>query len=49
VPWERATIAVFLFRVSYYLLPLVTSLFLFHGVIRQATRNMAVRPETPVI
>jgi len=37
VPLEPAVVAVLLFRVSYFLLPMVMSLFLFHGLIRQAT------------
>jgi len=36
VPLEPAVVAVLLFRVSYFLLPMVVSLFLFHGLVRQA-------------
>jgi uncharacterized protein (TIRG00374 family) len=38
VPLERAAVAVLIYRVAYYVVPLLTSLFLFPGVIRQATR-----------
>jgi glycosyltransferase 2 family protein len=37
VPLEPAVVAVLLFRISYFLLPMVVSLFLFHGLVRQAT------------
>jgi uncharacterized protein (TIRG00374 family) len=47
IPWEPATIAVLIFRVTYYLLPLLTSLFLFHGVMRQATRVAESASATP--
>ncbi|HZP43485.1 MAG TPA: flippase-like domain-containing protein [Candidatus Binatia bacterium] len=47
VPLEHATLAVLIFRVAYYVLPLLTSLFLFHGLMRQATRSMA--SPTPAI
>src|SRR5579885_295684 len=36
VPLERAVVAVLIFRVAYYVLPLVVSIFLFHGLMRQA-------------
>jgi glycosyltransferase 2 family protein len=38
VPIERAAVAVLIYRVAYYVVPMLTSLFLFPGVIRQATR-----------
>jgi uncharacterized protein (TIRG00374 family) len=39
VPLERAVVAVLIFRVAYYVLPLLVSLFLFHGLMRQAMRG----------
>jgi glycosyltransferase 2 family protein len=48
VPLERAAVAVLIYRCAYYVLPLLTSLFLFPGVMRQAThvigRHPAARP-----
>lgn len=41
VPLEHATLAVLIFRLAYYVLPLLTSFFLFHGLVRQATRGVA--------
>jgi uncharacterized protein (TIRG00374 family) len=41
VPLERALLAILIFRVAYYVLPLLISLFLFHGLMRQVTRGMA--------
>jgi hypothetical protein len=40
VPLEPAVVAVLIFRVAYYVLPLLLSLFLFHGVMRQAARGL---------
>jgi glycosyltransferase 2 family protein len=37
VPFETAVVAVLLFRVSYYLLPLLISLFFLHGMFVQGT------------
>jgi uncharacterized protein (TIRG00374 family) len=52
VPLETAVVAVLIFRVAYYLLPLLTSLFLFHGVMVQVAHGMAgaARPrfDTPL-
>jgi uncharacterized protein (TIRG00374 family) len=39
VPLERAFVAVLIFRVVYYLLPLCLSLFFFHGVMVQAAHT----------
>jgi hypothetical protein len=39
VPLERAVVAVLIFRVAYYVLPLLISVFLFHGLLRQAMRR----------
>jgi hypothetical protein len=41
VPLESAVVAVLIFRIAYYVFPLLVSLFLFHGVLRQATRATA--------
>jgi hypothetical protein len=41
VPLEPAVVAVLLFRVSYFLLPMVVSFFLFHGLVRQAALTAA--------
>ena len=41
VPLESAVVAVLIFRIAYYVFPLLVSLFLFHGVLRQATRAAA--------
>jgi uncharacterized protein (TIRG00374 family) len=38
VPFEKAIVAILIFRVSYHLIPLVVSVFLFHGVFRAARR-----------
>jgi uncharacterized protein (TIRG00374 family) len=42
VPLEKALISVLIFRLSYHLIPLVVSVFLFHGVFRAAQRSLAV-------
>jgi glycosyltransferase 2 family protein len=42
VPLETAVVAVLIFRVAYYVLPLVISLFFFHGMFLQGTH---LRPE----
>ena len=44
VPLEPAIVAVLIFRVAYYVVPLVVSLVLFHGVMFQAARGMAKSP-----
>jgi uncharacterized protein (TIRG00374 family) len=44
VPYETALVAVLIFRVAYYVFPLVLSLFLFHGVMLQAAHGVASRP-----
>jgi uncharacterized protein (TIRG00374 family) len=53
VPLEPAVLAVLIFRVAYYVLPLLMSLFFFHGVMLQAahgvaTRSAAARFDTPL-
>ena len=40
VPLEPAVVAVLIFRVAYYVLPLLISLFFFHGVMLQAAHNV---------
>ena len=50
VPFETAVVAVLLFRVAYYLLPLLISLFFLHGMFVQGTNvsaEMAQRPPAP--
>ena len=42
VPLEKALVSVLIFRLSYHLIPLVISVFLFHGVFRAAQRSLAV-------
>ena len=37
VPFETAVVAVLIFRVAYYLLPLLASLFFLHGMFVQGT------------
>jgi hypothetical protein len=37
VPFETAVVAILLFRVVYYLLPLLISLFFLHGMFVQGT------------
>ena len=51
VPLERAVVAVLIFRVAYYVLPLLLSLFFFHGLMLQAAHTVAApgRSETPQI
>ena len=41
VPIETSVVAVLIFRLTYQVVPLVVSLFLFHGVVRQALRQVA--------
>lgn len=41
VPLEPAVLAILIFRLAYHLIPLVLSLFLFHGVFGQAMRGPA--------
>lgn len=41
VPLEASVLAVLIFRLTYQVIPLVVSLFLFHGVVRQAIRQVA--------
>jgi len=53
VPLEPAVLAVLIFRVAYYILPLLMSLFFFHGVMLQAAhdvagRSRAARFDTPL-
>jgi len=40
VPMEPAVVAVLIFRLTYQVIPLVVSLFLFHGLVRQAIRQL---------
>jgi len=40
VPLEPTVVAVLIFRVAYYLLPLLISLFVFHGVMLQAAHSV---------
>ena len=47
VPFETAVVAVLLFRVAYYLLPLLISLFFLHGMFVQGTSVGAEAPEPP--
>jgi hypothetical protein len=51
VPLEPAVVAVLIYRIAYYVLPLLLSLFFFHGLMLQAARNMTAptRSETPQI
>jgi uncharacterized membrane protein YbhN (UPF0104 family) len=37
VPFETAVVAVLLFRVAYYLVPLLISVFFLHGMFTQGT------------
>jgi glycosyltransferase 2 family protein len=52
VPWETAFLAVVIFRVAYYVLPLLVSLFFFHAVMRQAAqiamRSGPTQFDTPI-
>jgi uncharacterized protein (TIRG00374 family) len=52
VPPEPAVVAVLIFRVAYYILPLLISLFVFHGVMLQAVHGVAdsgrTRFDTPL-
>jgi len=41
VKMETSVLAVLIFRLTYQVVPLVVSLFLFHGVVRQAIRQVA--------
>jgi uncharacterized protein (TIRG00374 family) len=43
VPFENAVLAVLIFRVAYYVLPLLLSFFLFHGLMLQAAHGVATR------
>jgi uncharacterized protein (TIRG00374 family) len=52
VPFEVAVIVAIVFRLAYYILPLLVSVFFFHGMMTQAThptsaRTQPVRPERP--
>jgi hypothetical protein len=46
VPLEPAVVAVLIFRVSYYLLPLLISVFVFHGVMLQAAHGAGRSADT---
>jgi glycosyltransferase 2 family protein len=41
VPLEKAVVAVLIFRLTYHVLPLFVSMFLFHGVFRAARRSLS--------
>ena len=41
VPLEKAVVAVLIFRLTYHVLPLFVSMFLFHGVFRAARQSIA--------
>ena len=47
VPFENAFLAVLIFRVAYYVLPLVLSFVLFHGLMLQAAHAAARRSRAP--
>jgi len=47
VPLEAAVVAVLIFRAAYYVLPLLMSLFFFHGVMLQAAHGLATRSRAP--
>src|SRR5207247_9288295 len=44
VPFEPALVAVLLFRVAYYVLPLLVSLFFFHGIFLPPSQTVSARP-----
>jgi uncharacterized protein (TIRG00374 family) len=46
VPLETAVVAVLIFRFAYYVIPLLMSLFFFHGVMRQAAAGAARAAES---
>jgi uncharacterized protein (TIRG00374 family) len=53
VPLEKSLAAVVIYRLTYQIVPLAVSLFLFHGVVRQAIRQVAggprgLTPQDPV-
>ncbi len=50
-PLEPAVVAVLIFRVAYYVVPLLVSLFFFHGLMFQAARTVGAptRADTPQI
>jgi uncharacterized protein (TIRG00374 family) len=41
VPLEPSVLAVLIFRLTYQVVPLLVSLFFFHGLVRQAIRQVA--------
>ena len=43
VPFANAFLAVLIFRVAYYVLPLVMSFVFFHGLMLQAAHGVATR------
>jgi uncharacterized membrane protein YbhN (UPF0104 family) len=45
VPFESAVVAVLLFRVAYYVLPLVVSVFFFRGMMAQSEEARFVLEE----
>jgi uncharacterized protein (TIRG00374 family) len=46
VPLEKAVIAVLIFRLSYHVIPLIVSVFLFRGVFRAAQRTLRAIPRS---
>ena len=38
VPFETAVVAVLIFRIAYYLLPMIISVFFFRGMLLQGAR-----------
>lgn len=46
VPLEKAVVAVLIFRLSYHVIPLFVSAFLFHGVFRAAQRTLRAFPRS---
>ncbi len=48
VPFETAVVAVLIFRLTYHVLPLLLSLFFFHGLMLQAARGMRSQGAPPV-
>ncbi len=46
VPLQKAVVAVLIFRLTYHVIPLFVSVFLFHGVFRAAQRSVAALPRS---
>jgi hypothetical protein len=47
VPLARALVAVLIFRIAYYVLPLLMSLFFFHGLMFKVAHGVASRSRAP--